>query len=380
MNFFKKPRLPDAKPVQTARIQSEPLSAFQIHPSLSIGEMRLYETMRESVPVIDAAVQKIVRLTGEFTVKAGNREADAALKYFCENVRVGANGMGMMSFVSTYLDQLLTYGNALGEIVPVRDGSDIAALYNASLEQVEIKPGRNPLQTEITQRNVMGRTKPIRRPELILFSALNPPAGEIVGVSLLRGLPFVSSILLKIFRSVGQNFERMGNLRYAVTYKPSGDGLERASAKDRAMTIAREWADAMSAAEQGQVKDFVAVGDVDIKVIGVDNQIIDSEVPVRQLLEQIVAKLSLPPFLLGFSWSTSERMSTQQADILTSELEYYRRVLTPVVRKICRTYLRLHGLEGEPQVEWDNINMQDEVEYAKAQLYNAQAEKILRAE
>lgn len=379
MNFFKKSRPQEAKPLQTVRSQSDPLAVFQVHSPLSIGEMRLYEAMRESVPVIDAAIQKIIRLTGEFVVTAGNREADAALKYFCENVHVGASGLGIMSFVSAYLDQLLTYGNALGEIVPTKDGSDIAALYNASLEQVEVKAGKNPLQAEITLRGA-GQAKPLRRPELILFSALNPPAGQAIGVSLLRGLPFVSSVLLKIFRSVGQNFERMGNLRYAVTYKPSGDGMERASAKERAMTIAREWADAMSAAEQGQIKDFIAVGDVDIRVIGADNQIIDSEVPVRQLLEQIVAKLSLPPFLLGFSWSTSERMSTQQADILTSELEYYRRILTPVIRKICRIYLRLRGLEGEPQVEWDNINMQDEVELAKARLYNAQAENVLRTE
>ncbi|MCI8501792.1 MAG: serine/threonine protein phosphatase [Oscillospiraceae bacterium] len=379
MNFLKKSRPLDSKPVQTYRSQPDPFAAFRTHSPLSIGEMRLYEAMRESVPVIDAAVQKIIRLTGEFTVTAGNREATAALKYFCENVRVGANGLGIMSFVSAYLDQLLTYGNALGEVVPTRDGSDVAALYNASLEAVEIRAGKTPLQTEIALRG-KDRQKPIRRPELVLFSALNPPAGEVMGVSLLRGLPFVSSVLLKIFQSVGQNFERMGNLRYAVTYKPPGDGADRASARERAMTIAREWADAMAAAEQGQVKDFIAVGDVDIRVIGADNQIIDSEIPVRQLLEQIVAKLSLPPFLLGFSWSTSERMSTQQADILTSELEYYRRLLSPVVRKICRIYLRLRGLEGEPQVEWDNINMQDEVEFARARLYSAQAEKLLRTE
>ncbi len=45
----------------------------------------------------------------------------------------------------------------------------------------------------------------------------------------------------------------------------------------------------------GSVKDFVAVGDVDIKVIGADNQIPDSEIPVREMLEQIVAKLGIPP-------------------------------------------------------------------------------------
>ena len=48
--------------------------------------------------------------------------------------------------------------------------------------------------------------------------------------------------------------------------------------------------------KSGSVKDFVAVGDVDIKVIGADNQIPDSEIPVREMLEQIVAKLGIPPF------------------------------------------------------------------------------------
>ena len=142
------------------------------------------------------------------------------------------------------------------------------------------------------------------------------------------------------------------------------------------MQIAREWSDAMNASHDGQVRDFVAVGDVSIKVIGADNQWIDTEVPVRQMLEQIVAKLSIPPFMLGLSWSTTERMSKQQADGLTSELEYYRRILTPVILKICRTYLRLNGLADEPEIKWNVINLQDAVELAQAKLYEEQANQL----
>ena len=125
-----------------------------------------------------------------------------------------------------------------------------------------------------------------------------------------------------------------------------------------------------------EVSDFLSVGDVNIKVIGADNQILNSEVPVRQLLEQIVAKLGIPPFLLGLSWSSTERMSMQQADILTSELEVYRRLLTPVVNRICSLWLRLHGYSSEHTVEWENINLQDELDLANARLLNAQAEQI----
>ena len=133
----------------------------------------------------------------------------------------------------------------------------------------------------------------------------------------------------------------MGNVRYAVTYKPSGDPAERAYAGERTRQIAKEWSEGMRAGTHGEIRDFVCAGDVDIRVIGSDNALLDTEVPVRQLLEQLIAKLSIPPFLLGLNWSTTERMSTQQADILTSELEYYRRLLEPALRRIGTAFLRL---------------------------------------
>ena len=120
----------------------------------------------------------------------------------------------------------------------------------------------------------------------------------------------------------------------------------------------------------------MAVGDVDIRVIGADNALLDTEVPVRQLLEQLIAKLSIPPFLLGLNWSSTERMSSQQADILTSELEYYRRLLDPVLRRVGTAFLRLAGSQADVSVEWSNINLQDETEYAQARLWNAQAAQI----
>jgi hypothetical protein len=132
----------------------------------------------------------------------------------------------------------------------------------------------------------------------------------------------------------------------------------------------------MNASQHGQVRDFIAVGDVDIKAIGADNQMIDTEVPVRQILEQLLSKLSIPPFLLGLSWSSTERMSSQQADMLTSELEYYRRMLNPTIKQVCQCYLRSLGSTADVTVEWVNINLQDEVELADARLKNAQALQI----
>ena len=194
-----------------------------------------------------------------------------------------------------------------------------------------------------------------------------------MGTSLLKGLPFVSDILMKIYNTIGNNWERAGNLRYAVTYKPSNDASDKAFAKERAQQMAEQWKDAM---QSKAVKDFVAVGDVSIKVIGSDSQIMDSEIPVRQLLEQIVAKTGLAPYMFGLSWSTTERMSMEQADILTSELKSYRRTLTPVIDKIANTLLLLEGYAPVAHTVWNDITLRDETELARAELYKAQAEKL----
>lgn len=130
----------------------------------------------------------------------------------------------------------------------------------------------------------------------------------------------------------------------------------------------------------GAVRDFVAVGDVEIKVIGAECAIPDCQAPVRMILEQLIAQTGIPPFLLGLNWSSTERMSSQQADIMTSELAALRRTLTPVVEKICTLWLRMHGKDCAFQVEWEEIDLQDQVEEARAALYRQQAEQMARGE
>ena len=360
--------------VQTAvsdKIRHHPFyDLYGYSPSMA-NERKLYRALREAVPIIDAALYKIIRLIGTFHVESENRAVYEILTDFLRTIRVNSCGMGIDSFVTSFFDQLLTYGTAVGEMIPDDIDGGIQALYNPSLEQVEIRAGDNPFDIHYFSVSPLGTRTEVRQPELITSCMLYPEAGHLYGRSVLQGLPFVSDILLKIYNTIGVNWERVGNVRFAVNYTPP-DG-ERMFLQDRAEQIASEWSKTMGSEE---VRDFISVGDVQIRVIGADNQILDSEVPVRQILEQIVAKLSVPPFLLGLSWSSTERMSTQQADILTSELEYYRVLLNPILEKICRTHLALLGKRGDFSIEWDEINLQDAVEMSQARLNNAQARQL----
>ena len=353
-----------------------PFGALDGYVPLRHGEIAIYRAIREAVPIVDAAIWKLIRLTGGVTVTCRDKKAQDGLDWFLQHVNTGRGQRGLQSLLDCYLDSMLTCGRAVGEIVPDRRRTDIAALLCGNVADIEIKEGDSPLEFAIWGRDPGGMMRRLPRQELLLFTPFQPETDSPYGVSLLRSMPFLTEILLKIYQATGMNWERMGNLRFAVVYKPGDTPMDQALVQERSRQIALEWSTAMQAGKDGSVRDFVAVGDVDIKVIGADNQVLDSEVPVRQILEQLVARTGIPPFLLGLTWSSTERMSTQQADMMTSEITAIRRALEPVVERICELWLRLHGYDSRVEVDWQDINLQDLVEEARAQLYWEQARSL----
>ena len=373
MNWFRRKK-ETAVPgtVQLRSGERHPFGMLADYVPLQNGELQLYRAVREAVPVVDAAIYKLIRMTGGVRATCQDAAAQRQLQTFLRTVPTGRGQQGINAFLDCYLDSLLVCGRAIGEIVPARGGRDIAALLCGRTDCIDIREGSQPLEFCICGPDETGRMVPLPFQNLLLFTPFHPEAEHPYGVSLMRSLPFLTDILMKIYHTVGVNWERCGNVRFAVTCRDGGNG----QAAERSRMLASEWSQAMQETKQGSVRDFVAVGDVDIRVIGGDAPILDSEVPVRQILEQVVAKTGIPPFMLGLNWSSTERMSAQQADLLTTEITAIRRALTPTVERICRLWLRMHGFTCGYEVVWDVINLQDEVEEAKAQLYLEQARKL----
>ena len=377
MKWFEKKK-PTGKPpqVQLRDWEHHPFGILDQYVPLRSGEIALYRSIREAVPTLDAAIWKLVRLCGGVQIRCGDPRAQQGLSRFLATVDTGRGQQGIQSFLDQYLDCMITCGQGVGEMVLDPQGKTIAAVLCADPALVEIWEGESPLDFRLCVRENGGEPKELPWQQLLLFTPFQPEAEHPYGVSMLRSMPFLTGVLLKIYQALGQNWERVGNLRFAVVCKP--DENSPLSAQERGEQVASQWSQAMQSSRQGAVRDFVAVGDVDIKVIGADNQILDSEVPVRQILEQLVAKTGIPPFLLGLSWSSTERMSAQQADLLTSEITAIRRSLEPMLQRICRLWLRLGGYDDQVSIEWEDINLQDIVEEARAQLLHAQAEEIGR--
>ncbi|MFV0399827.1 MAG: hypothetical protein ACK5LX_04295 [Oscillospiraceae bacterium] len=109
------------KAVQTAASE-HPFAGWMHYQPLAPPELGLYAAIREGVPLVDAALDKIVRLTGGFQVICTDSRRQRELDDFVEHVKVGASSEGLRQFVSVYLDSLLTFGNAVGRLCPAGTG------------------------------------------------------------------------------------------------------------------------------------------------------------------------------------------------------------------------------------------------------------------
>ena len=380
MPLFKRERREGNPPaaVQLRQADRHPFRLVDGYIPLHQPEFSLYRSIREAIPVVDAAILKLIRLAGGVEAVCQDKRAERELNEFLRTVPAGWNQRGIQAFLDGYLDCLLTCGRAVGEIVPSRDGREIAAVLCGNVSDIEVKEEGNPLDILLALCRPDGTTQVLPRQDLLLFTPYSPSPENPYGVSLLHSMPFLSGILLKIYQTLGANWERAGNLRFAVVYKPGEEGLDSRRLQERSELLAQRWSEAMESTRSGAVRDFVATGDVEIKVIGAEAAIPDCQAPVRLIIEQLIAQTGIPPFLLGLNWSSTERMSSQQADIMTSELTALRRTLTPVVEKICRLWLRMHGYDTPFAVEWEEINRQDQVEEARAELFRQQAAKLER--
>ena len=75
---------------------------------VAAGERGLYRALREQVPIIDAAIYKLVRLVGGFEVYCPEKRVENALRGFLKTVPVNGCNMGIDNFLSVYFEQLLT--------------------------------------------------------------------------------------------------------------------------------------------------------------------------------------------------------------------------------------------------------------------------------
>ena len=94
MKLFSKQKAAPPR-VQLRSTQTHPFSLIDSYVPLGSAETRLYRMIREAVPVVDAAIMKIVRLTGGFEVSCADKNAQRALANLSERCRWAEGRRGL---------------------------------------------------------------------------------------------------------------------------------------------------------------------------------------------------------------------------------------------------------------------------------------------
>lgn len=378
----------------------------------------LYEALREAIPVLDGAINRLVTVDGIIRVRGGNDALVQEIeRELFDVIPVNDAEAGLQAFYASQGNEVYEQGLSVGEMVMDTRGRELIALRVADSKGIAFSraedaslrwwyrppaarrggradgtdtvesilrnrhPGGGNLSGWLTQNGYV-----MLDPARMVYTVHMPEADNPYGTSLLRSMEFVSQILLKIQNNVGLAWDRYGDPPMQLTYKVKN----RAVASDatalarRQKLLADDLAKVLQAKRSGNAADFVqaiaAEDDITISVIGAQDKILEIEMPAQHMLEQIVAKTGLPSWMLGFHWSTAERLAKYQSEVVLQEsrTRFERRL--PGLRRVVETWLRGRGRAWKPG-DWelwqDMPNLQDELQRAQARFLEAQTALML---
>lgn len=346
-----------------------------------VQNLRIYGQLRELIPLLDVAVQKLIQFVGVPCI-----EADDALKTELEawltGVQVNREQYGFSNWLKIWLGDMLTYGRAHTEIVFDSQQRDVHGLVELSTPTIHIRPNVDGYNLDFVQDGLFAAQPTLLPAERLLNGFHDVRGDDPYGRSLLYSLPFVGEIWIAAARSVGQNWDRIGTPSFQVhtAFPAAFDDPQGTESNAVVSGIQGNWEAAMNSRKDGKVRDFFskssADGDVRVTLLGPDGQVLPFETDSRTLMEQITAKTGLPPFMFGLQWATTERLSEQQAKLLSALICWLREETTAPITRLLELRQALVGSKGKWALEWPELSLVDQMETAKAEFMDAQADQV----
>lgn len=374
------------------------------------------EALRESLGILDGAVNRMVTIDGIIDVEGGNDALVQLIKReLIGAIPVGDKNAGLQAFYTGMGQEQYEQGFSLGEMVFDRRGREIVALRVADskgvlfhrnldtgvMESWYLPPmpnalGRrdgtdsvqNVLRNSPRQLNVnliQGRGYEFLNPNTLVYSVFNPENDLPYGVSLFRGIEFVSQIMLRMHNATSQAWDRFGDPSFHVSYKTKNRSLKDAPLEARRRKIADDFGAALNAKRMGNSADFVtAVGaddDIAIDIIGGNGKVLSIEMPAQQMFEQILAKTGLASWVLGVQLGRAPAgLADNQAEMMLQDSKTRFESRVPALDQLVANWLRGRGKTWKPG-DWQLVqrlpNLRDELKRAQSKFLEAQTQMML---
>lgn len=373
------------------------------------------EALRSSLGVLDGAINRLVTMDGIVSVEGGNDKLTQLIqRELIDSIPVGDLQHGLSAFYAAQGGEMYEQGCTVGEMVYDRRGRELIGLRvadskgllfhrdldNGLLQCWYLPPipntygrrdGTDAMESvlrnngrQLNAQLIQGKGYTLLDPARMVYGAFNPENDLPYGVSLMRGIEFVGQILLKMHNATGQAWDRFGDPIFHVAYKTKNRALKDASLESRRSKLASDLHAALTAKRSGNSADFTtavsADDDVTVTIVGGDGKVLSIEMPARHMLEQVLAKVGLPPWMLGIQLGTAERMADNQAEVVLQESKTRWEARGPGLNRVVECWLRGRGLTWRPG-DWKLVqvlpNLRDELKRAQAAFLNAQTQMML---
>ncbi|MDR3389934.1 MAG: hypothetical protein P4L92_23095 [Rudaea sp.] len=373
-----------------------------------------FEALREAMPLIDGGIGKMITLDGLVRFEGKDQGLCDEITKAMEALPVNDCETGIQAAYELHGGEIYEQGLGIGECVMDAKGRKLVGVRIADskgvfarrneLSNIEwwyrppawklVKRGDGTDQVEVVLRNntnvanvTPGALNQLNYALLdssrLFYSAFRPEADNPYGVSIMRSMEFVAQNLLKIQNATGNAWDRFGDPPFQLTYKTKNRSLKAPELDKRRNQLAQDLANTLDAKRKGNSADFVqAVGaddEIVIQVIGGKGEVLDVEMPAKHLVEQILAKMPLPGWMMGLSEAQAGRMADQQSEmvLMESKTRFVRR--QPALKMIVSTWLRGQGITWKDG-DWDIVqelpNLRDIMKQAQARFLNAQADMM----
>lgn len=343
------------------------------------ADVNVFRIMRRALPVLDTAVDLLVKLTGDATVVWDSDRVQSEWDAWAEQVHVAPLGVGFNWWLNGHIERAIMYGTAASEIVLDSRGRDIYGFQFIPTNTLKLRPDpENPMRIVIAQQQPGNPTPVVLDRDFIAINAHEPEDDSPYGQSIWADCPFMSELLIEMTHATKQDWNRVGAPSFALTVEvPPGldPSVDVQSLMGRLLgSIKQHWTDAMTSRREGTIKDFFGAGNIKIQTVGADGSRLEFATPWRSAMEQIVAVSHLPAWMLGLHWSSTERLSQEQAQALEDVILDYQSDYTPTVAFVADWWARVRGYANIDRViDWPALSIRDRVEQARAAVFEAQA-------
>jgi len=361
-----------------ARLSWEQGFAGFVNPFFTVPQnqnLYLLEQIPQLIPSVGSALRILTQLVGCPKIESENMAAAQEANEWWEMLPVNQTGHGGGVWFSGHCYDHLLYGRAHTEIILTARQQEVFALQELHPRTIELRP-RQGYGVDLVQSNTfLGLRQALEPRELFLTTVHGFAQDSPQGASILMNLPRVAEILNKMLVSLSNTWERFGTPTFFVRYRPAKEISDPSGAKASEVigTVVSGLEASMLAKASGNTRDIAAAGDFDIEILGANGEALDIEVPGRLLLEEISSAFGLPAWMLNKHWSTTERLSTEQAKLIGEGVDEIREHLEPSVRYLFELRQAIVGRPFEWDICWEAPSLVDQKGEADAEKAEADA-------